>query len=197
MLKTLESWLYSTRMVSQLVTYIKNIYKRTRKGTGTYDVPCLAQFRVRRTVTQLVARWGTEFEVFKTCIGNKFEVIRWFVVSAAGEMSQKKSPSEKARLHHLSVSSLTARSVGEEMCLLDPHYKPRPRYVRVMLLRPNNKAKPEKSIKIVSWKWSANVLVQRRKVRLIESSAKCRYLENLPVNGLRGRFFSVWGPLPS
>lgn len=44
-----------------------------------------------------------------------------------GEMSQKKSPSEKARLHQLSASFVTARSVGEEMCLLDPYYKPRPR----------------------------------------------------------------------
>jgi hypothetical protein len=37
---------------------------------------------------------------------------------------------------------------------------------------------------------------QRRKMRHIESNAKCRHLKKLPVKGLCGRCLSVWGQEP-
>jgi hypothetical protein len=37
----------------------------------------------------------------------------------------------------------------------------------------------------------------RRKIRLIESNAKCCYLKNWPLNRLCGRCLYVCGPLPS
>jgi len=52
---------------------------------------------------------------------NKHISLKRFI--SEGEFSIKKSPSEKARLH--SFNATTVKSVGEEMCLLDPHYTPR------------------------------------------------------------------------
>jgi len=43
-----------------------------------------------------------------------------------GDGLVRKSPSEKARLHHKSLPDHCAKSVGEEMCLLDPYYQPPP-----------------------------------------------------------------------
>ena len=38
----------------------------------------------------------------------------------------RQTPSEKARLHHKLSLTMSAQSVGEEMCKLDPHYSPEP-----------------------------------------------------------------------
>ncbi len=41
-----------------------------------------------------------------------------------------------------------------------------------------------------------SVSLPLRKIRLIESTAKCRHLKNLPVKRLCGSRLSVWGPIP-
>jgi len=43
-----------------------------------------------------------------------------------GTTVKKITPSEKARIHQRSLSDQTAKSVGEEMCLIDPYYQPPP-----------------------------------------------------------------------
>jgi len=57
---------------------------------------------------------------------NRFHLLKRFM--SEGEVVVRKSPSEKARLHSIAQhpnQDITVKSVGEEMCQLDPHYTPR------------------------------------------------------------------------
>eukprot|EP00092_Neocalanus_flemingeri_P006358 GFUD01006844.1.p1 GENE.GFUD01006844.1~~GFUD01006844.1.p1 ORF type:complete len:809 (+),score=174.80 GFUD01006844.1:161-2587(+) len=73
-----------------------------------------------KTTTSGPLSLNTEMET----LHNKKVALKRFLSEGEGVM--RKSPSDKARLHHKSLPSQSAKTVGEEMCLTDPYYQPPP-----------------------------------------------------------------------
>lgn len=80
----------------------------------------------QQKTAELVRREGPSSLTLEPSLTFKKPIVKRFL--SENEGLSKKSPSDKARIHHRSFSAIdhTAETVGEEMCLLDPYYQPPP-----------------------------------------------------------------------
>ena len=107
-----------------------------------------------------------------------------------------------------SISSLTVRKLVHAgharnisgVCALCHNYQAENRVQRKLFSK--NESDWGQTMRLICWflllcgfTWAEQYIC--RKIRLIESNAKCRYLKNWLVKGLCGRCVSLWGPLLS